>query len=271
MANFALMNTTSEFMADGRTFHGVIPLIMGTRLEMLVIDTEEAVMGPVWNWLCLEAEHLNSILNRYDPESELTRLNCSDAPMKASGTLASLIRLAIRCSERTLGLFDISKGHFRDISVTEDDVAFTGGYPLDFGGIAKGYLLSRLKEKLVLRGVKCAFVDFGSSSILTMGHHPYGDCWKVGVQNPFGYGALAEVELNGQSMSTSGNTPSHGLHIIDPRTGLPNNDRKAVTVIADDPLDAEVVSTALMLADDGMKAGILAHFPGLTEKTFTIR
>jgi len=264
------MNNTAEFLNDENTFHGIIPMTMGTRLEMLVIGTDKETIMPLWNWLCMEAMHMESILNRFNAGSELTGLNCATGPVKVSSTLAEMIRLSLRFSERTMGLFDISKGYYKEIEISPDDMAFTHGHPLDFGGIAKGCLLSRLRERFITSGVECAFVDFGSSSILTMGHHPYGDCWKVGVQNPFGYGSLAEIELKGESMSTSGNTPKHGLHIIDPRTGRPNNEKKAVTVISEDPLEAEVVSTALMLADEEQKAEILTHFPKMKEQTFII-
>lgn len=265
------MNNTSEYLSDTKTFHGIIPLVMGTRLEMLIFDTDKDTAVPLWDWLCVEAEHLGSILNRYDAQSEVTRLNCAIAPMRISSTLADVIRTSLRYSERTLSLFDISKGHYREIEISPENVAFTHGHPLDFGGIAKGYLLNKLHEKCVASGIKCAFVDFGSSSILAIGHHPYGDCWKVGVQNPFGHETIMDVELKDQSMSTSGNTTKHSLHIIDPRTGKPNNEKKAITVISENALDAEVVSTTLMLADDQQKAYILKHFPDLTEKTFIIK
>ncbi|MBQ0150866.1 MAG: FAD:protein FMN transferase [Bacteroidales bacterium] len=265
------MENTFEFLNDGTTFHGVIPHIMGTRIEMLVTDTCADNVSPLWDWLCIEAEHLGTILNRFDPGSETTALNCAQEPIHVSNTLAEMIRISLQYSIRTLGLFDISKGHYKEIEVSLDNKVSTHGHPLDFGGIAKGYLLSRLGEKCKSRSVRNAFINFGSSSILCIGHHPYGNCWKVGVQDPFGHGILMDIELRDQSMSTSGNTSKHGLHIIDPATGRPNNERKAITVIADDPLDAEVVSTALMLADEEQKTRILANFPDITEKTFHIR
>ena len=133
---------------------------------------------------------------------------------------------------RTGGLFDISKGDRE----------------LDFGGFAKGYLLKELKSVLPQGGIKSAFVDFGGSSILAAGRHPYGDCWKVGVRDPFSGGVVREIELKDQSMSTSGNSPGYSGHIINPATGMQVEGRKMVTVISEDPLEAEVLSTAAMVA-----------------------
>ena len=112
--------------------------------------------------------------------------------------------------------------------------------------------------------VTCAFVDFGSSSILGIGRHPYGDSWKVGVVDPYTRMQVREISLNDSSMSTSGNAPSYSGHIRDPRTGEVCQGRKLVTVLSDNPLDAEVLSTVLMIATDEEREIIMTNFPGST-------
>ena len=114
------------------------------------------------------------------------------------------------------------------------------------------------------KDVSCAFVDFGSSSILGIGKHPYGDSWKVGVVDPYTKMQVREISLNDCSMSTSGNAPSYSGHIRDPRTGAACQGRKLVTVISDNPLDAEVLSTVLMIAGDEEREQILGNFPEST-------
>jgi thiamine biosynthesis lipoprotein len=114
------------------------------------------------------------------------------------------------------------------------------------------------------KGVSCAFVDFGSSSILGIGKHPYGDSWKVGVVDPYTRLQVREISLNDCSMSTSGNAPSYSGHIRNPRTGEPCGGRKLVTVLSDNPLDAEVLSTVLMIAGDKEREIIMANFPEST-------
>ena len=103
-------------------------------------------------------------------------------------------------------------------------------------------------QKNYLFSVKNAFVDFGGSSIIGMGHHPYGDCWKVGFDSPETGVRLRDFRLYDSSLSTSGNTPSYSGHIVNPLTGVANRRKMAATVVAGDSLDAEVLSTVWMIA-----------------------
>lgn len=262
-----MVRSEKEYLEASSTFHGAIPHVMGTRLEMLVSGSREEEILPLWDWLCVEAGHLDSVLDRFNPRSETSRLNTCDGWMTVGDTLSSFIDAALRFHDLTGGLFDVAGGGLLEIGRDGRRVRL-GGHRLDFGGMAKGFLLRSFADRLAGSSVKSAFVDFGSSSILAVGTHPFGDCWKIGVRDPFGGGILEEVELRDKAMSTSGNTPSYGSHIIDPRTGNPVSGRRQVVVIADDALDAEVLSTALMIADEDLRGSILSRFHGAEARVF---
>lgn len=244
------MSKNFEYIADGQIFHGYLPRVMGTRLEVLTIGESEEKMVGLWKNLSSKALSLDAMLNRFDPASEVSILNHSDNPLELemSEDLSEMVRLADEYYDRTNGLFDIVDGEGK----------------LDFGGFAKGYFLKKCEEMLRSKGITCAFVDFGSSSILGIGKHPYGDSWKVGVVDPYTRMQVREIPLNDSSMSTSGNAPSYSGHIRDPRTGAPCQGRKLVTIISDNPLDAEVLSTVLMIAGDEEREQILNNFPSST-------
>lgn len=266
-----MRNIETEYISASSTFHGAVPRLMGTRLEMVVAGCAENEARMVWDWLCIEGFHLDAILDRFNPESELSRLNASSAdsdPVPASRSLMEIVRSAKRYHDLTDGFFDITKGSPGRLTVCTDDRIGPGGSSMDFGGFAKGYLLRMLQDRMKATGICSAFVDFGGSSIMTVGHHPFGDCWKVGVRNPFGPGILSEVELMDSSMSTSGNTPLYGSHIINPFTGEPVDERKVVNVVCPDPLDAEVLSTALMIVPEDRAAEIAGRFPGASFRIF---
>lgn len=247
-----MLNNNSEYIAATAAFHGSIPIIMGTRFDFLMIGKDEVASRNIWNWLCQELEHKDALLNRFAPESEVSRVNKAKVMQNStiSHELADLIRIAIDYWHRTGGLFDITKGGMEEVSLDEDDRISLRGHELDFGGFAKGLILKEIKEKLLDNGVNSAFIDFGGSSIMGMGHHPFGDCWKVGVKDPFGGAILGEVELKNQSMSTSGNTPIYTGHIVNPHTGSAVVGQRVVTVVSDNPLDAEVLSTVAIIASN---------------------
>ena len=72
-----MITNETEYSPEGKSFHGSIPLVMGTRLEMLVVGHPRDEVVQVWDWLCVEASRLSAALNRFDPESELSKANAS--------------------------------------------------------------------------------------------------------------------------------------------------------------------------------------------------
>lgn len=258
-----MLRNDSEYDAQGLVFHGSIPHVMGTRMELVAVGSDKETMDALWSWSCVEAETLDTVLNRFDPESEVSRLNLSaSGPAHRAGALLSrMVSMALSYHDRTFGLFDIAKGGLDEVEIDADGFLHLHGHQLDFGGFAKGCLLRDLRERLVLAGVRSAFLDFGGSSIATIGSHPFGDCWRVGVRDPFTGAVVTEVELVGRSMSTSGNSPGHSSHIVNPFTGESVGGRRMVTVLSDDPLDAEVLSTALMVAGPEETELLRGNFP----------
>lgn len=252
-----MLTNRMEYVGDAKAFYGSIPLIMGTKLDLIIVGETENEAANHWAWLCQEAGRLDMVLNRFSAESELSRVNdaCILRNASVSDELGDMIRASMRYWELTDGLFDISKGGMREISLDDENHLSLRGNSLDFSGFAKGYLLRALKDRLLGSGVRTAFVNFGNSSIMTIGHHPYGDCWKVGVKDPFGGTILGEVELDGKSMSTSGNIP------VRSGNGTSSYDRVVVTVVSDNPLDAEILSMAAVAASDGQLDAMKTNFP----------
>ena len=118
------MSKNFEYIADGQIFHGYLPRVMGTRLEVLTIGESEEKMAGLWENLSSKALSLDAMLNRFDPASEVSILNHSDNPLELemSEDLSEMVRLADEYYDRTNGLFDIVDGEGK----------------LDFGGFAKG-------------------------------------------------------------------------------------------------------------------------------------
>lgn len=168
-----------------------------------------------------------------------------------SEEMSSIIATCEKFRRSTCGLFDVGRGTINwDSALGCGDRISLGGGSLDFGGFGKGFLLGRIKTMIRDAGIASAYIDFGGSSIMAIGHHPYGDCWKVGVTDPYTGACIRQLELVDMAMSTSGNQPGYEGHIVDPRDGSPVRGRKIVTVLAGDPLAAEVVSTASMIANE---------------------
>ncbi|MBR1706239.1 MAG: FAD:protein FMN transferase [Bacteroidales bacterium] len=264
------MRDETEFINDGAVFHGSVHLVMGTRLDLITCGAPLPEVRPVWAALLRSADRIGRLLDRFSPDSELSRLNTGAMQgVGVSREMAEVLRLAEAYWEQTGGLFDVSGGFMSRIEVTERDTVSLYGHPLDFGGFAKGYFLREAAGLLREAGIKDAYLDFGGSSIWAAGCHPFGDCWKVSLPDPYTGIILDEMALRDQAMSTSGNTPRYSGHIRNPLSGAAVTERKLTVVTAPDPLDAEILSTAYMVADEGQRALLRLRFPKAQEKIYT--
>lgn len=158
-----------------------------------------------------------------------------------------------------------------------DKIHFSGGIfwkdhdatALDLGGIAKGYCVDLIAEKLETAGYPNIYVEWGGE-ITAKGKHPEDRPWTVfisrlGDANP--KNAIAIVELNDEAIATSGDYLQNWTvkvnsklikytHIIDPKTGYPlisNSQSLASTsVVAPSCTLADGLATALMIPSPDM-------------------
>ncbi|MDR1518040.1 MAG: FAD:protein FMN transferase [Dysgonamonadaceae bacterium] len=255
-----------NYIESSATFHGAMQNIMGTRFDIVMLGKNREQSERIFTALRLELQRLNFLLNRFDVESEISRLNrrASSGFVPLSPEIWTIMCDCKQYHERTKGLFDVTKDDFSKLLFRESDhsVSFaSAGIAVDLGGYAKGYALLRLQKILADNNVGQCFVDFGNSSILGIGRHPFGDSWKVSMENPYRLEkAVFEVDLFDRALSVSGNKPGYSGHIINPLTKKAEDERKAVCVVCQNPLDAEVLTTTLMIAGKKEKNDILKHF-----------
>ncbi len=146
----------------------------------------------------------------------------------------------------------------------------TDGMVLDLGGFGKGYALEALARHCRDQRVARAFFSFGESSVTVIGSHPHGPAWPVGIANMFHpETAVHTFQLRDASLSTSGTAPFNETggaqnfgQIINPRDGRPIEGYRTMSVAAPSAIDAEVLSTALLVTPEAERAEILAGYPG---------
>ena len=267
--SFVLRQGYSQYDPDGRLFVGAVPQLMGTKLSGIIAGASEGAARFAWMEALSLAGELEALLNRFDPTSEVSLLNaaCGSGPRPVSPRLEELLAACEDYRSRTSGLFDITRDAASCLTV-QDGTADLHGATLDFGGIGKGWFLRECRRILADRGIRDAFLCFGNSSILAMGSHPHGDCWKVSVIDPFTGDAVTERSLKDASLSVSGNRPGYEGHIIDPRTGAGLPGRRITVAMCPDPADAEALSTCAMLATGEELAAITPRFEGADVKQY---
>lgn len=250
---------------------------MHTRVELLAVGLgEEEGRG-----LMVEAERevrrLERLFNRFDSRSPLAVVNMTaiGQSVKVEDELFMALELCEVFRRATAGYFDVTAAD-DGVETGRDG---SGGYALDgkehsvrilregaridLGGFAKGYAAESVRRIFEQAEVRQAVINFGNSSIVAMGHHPYGEWWPIGIEHRKVKSAVArELRLKDGAMSVSGRADSGDYHIIDPMTGNRAVGEELIVVEGRSALVAEMLSTALYAAPRNRRAAIMAQYEG---------
>jgi FAD:protein FMN transferase len=145
---------------------------------------------------------------------------------------------------------------------------------VDLNGIAPGFAIDALAERLTAMGVENFMIDIGGE-VLARGRNGEGQPWRVAVEKPLDAqpAPYAIVQLDGMSISTSGEYRQYYMrdgrrysHTIDPRTGRPvEHELAAVVVIGATSMQVDAWTTALNVLgpEEGYALALERHMPAL--------
>jgi len=214
-------------------------------------------------------------------------------PVPVDREFFDLVARSVRLSSLTQGAFDITYGsidkrlwnfdktmtslpdpetarsmvrliNYRNIILDEASCTIflkEPGMRIGFGGIGKGYAAEMARRVLIRQGIESGIVN-AAGDLVTWGVQPDGKPWTIGIAHPdikdlpFSYLAVSDM-----AVATSGNYEKFVWidgkkysHTIDPRTGLPVQGIKSVTIICPNAEIADAMATPVMIM--GIKAGL---------------
>ena len=250
---------------------------MHTRVELLAVGLGEEQGRGLMAEAEREVKRLERLFNRFDSRSPLAVVNMTaiGQSVKVEDELFMALELCEVFRRATAGYFDVTAADDGVDAVSDG----SGGYALDgkehsvrilregaridLGGFAKGYAAESVRRVFEQADVRQAVINFGNSSIVAMGHHPYGEWWPIGIEHRKVKSAVArEVKLKDGAMSVSGRADSGDYHIIDPMTGNRAVGEELIVVEGRSALVAEMLSTALYAAPRNRRAAIMAQYEG---------
>ena len=258
---------------------------MTTAIEMEFWTEDPAVASEAGDAVLALFDRIDRQMSRYREDSELSRVNreAANGPVEVSDSLFTVLQQALRISELSHGAFDISFGSigylydFRARQQPSDEELAEGlakvnyrsvvldpsansvrfldeGVRLDLGGIAKGYAVDRGIDILKSFGIRHARLSAGGD--LRLLGDKRGKPWIVGIRDPRSESRNAMVlPLTNVAVSTSGdyerfffddnNERVH--HILSPATGKPAKGVQSVTILGDDSITTDGLSTAVFV------------------------
>lgn len=227
---------------DGSTAVYVWFEAMHTRVDILLISRNhtESELLDVADAMKLLISQLEKIGNRFDPASEISRLNGLAPGEKTiiSNTLYNMLSLCLDFHARTKGLFDITATSpaykpnlISSIHLGPENTFWRDNecVQLDLSGFIKGYALDCLRPYLESRGITDALISLGNSSILALGNVP----------GPVKNGCL----------TTSGNSDASRRHILNPLTGQYITGQRTAQVYTSSGAEGEVEATVKFILD----------------------
>jgi thiamine biosynthesis lipoprotein len=130
---------------------------------------------------------------------------------------------------------------------------------LDVGAIAKGYVTEKLYDFLKEKNISGYVINLGGN-IKTLGTHPNGELFSVGIENPDTKDEknpfIETLNVKDMSVVTSGNYQRYYTvygknyhHIINPKTLMPSENFSMVSVVCENSGYADALSTALFSMD----------------------
>jgi thiamine biosynthesis lipoprotein len=267
---------------------------MGQPVHLMLFADSEARGFDAAQAALAELRRVESKLSLFDSASDLCELNrrAGGDGMRVDRDLRTVLERALDLERRTGGCFNIAVEPLmrvwgfhrprraepspREVRAARDAVRgarlavdgararlFGSHAALDLGGIGVGYGLDQAAIVLRAHGVRRALLDV-SGDCIALGAPPGKDAWKVELAHPTPSSApRRSVLLRDRALATSANTESvvrYGAdifgHVMNPETGLPADDRTQVTVVAHSGVDADALSTAMLVggrAFDGVE------------------
>lgn len=229
-----------------------------------------------------EAQAIEQRFSRFEPTSELTRLNARIGQVvEVSGRFQQVLHLAEKAHRITAGAFDPRVIRHLDrlgypgaplpqevlqetpARSAKDPLLIWRGErqvelpaPIDLGGIVKGYAadcLADLIESRIPEPLLAGFIVNAGGDVVLRGSQESGEPWSIGVENPFEpERILAAVSLHGEKRSVCTSSVWRKSwevegrkvhHLIDPRSGEPVTSLiHSVTAMAPSAAFAEVLT-----------------------------
>jgi len=260
----ALQQRREDAVQASATFQHDEGLIFGT-VYRLTYAADSSLQAQVEQAL----QQVDREFSMFNEQSTVAAINRGEQP-QLSAMYQEVYQLAQQVSADTDGAFDITVaplvnawgfGFKTEQMPTPEQVdsLLQIRSQLDYSAIAKGYGCDVAARVLSQHGVSDYMVEIGGE-VVTCGHNPKGEPWRVGVSKPTeNEDEAAELQavltVSNAAMATSGNYRRFYYkggrkyaHTIDPRTGYPvQHELLSATVIAPTCAVADAYATAFMV------------------------
>lgn len=147
----------------------------------------------------------------------------------------------------------LSNVNYQNLVLSDNRLTISKGQEIDFGGLSKGYAVEAVRIYLKTRGLKNFLIDASGNLGIEWNR---SDSIEVTIRHPRTDARFwGRFKINRScGIATSGDYHFYFMkdrvryhHILDPKTGMPARPMVSATVIADDAMIADGLSTAVFV------------------------
>ncbi len=289
----------SESVAFNRKLYKVTRarLSMGTFAAITVMHPSRTEADEVIGKAFEEMDRVSRLLNRYQSASPIGTLNRDGYLADIAPEVSEVIARSLHFHRASSGAFDITVKPLVDLYkenfaahqsppsearvskvlelVDASALRFDGhsirfakeGMGITLDGIAKGYIIDCGAKVIERHGIKHALINAGGD-IRAVGGKDSTTPWKVAIQNPAKDGPYVDtITMVNGAIATSGNYEIYFdreklyHHIVNPKTGRSPLQSASVTVLADNVMDADALSTAVFVLEPAAGKRFIEKMP----------
>ena len=216
-------------------------------------------------------------LNFYDPESAVSRLNAA-AESTIDADIFRLLQISEQVYQESQQLYDVTIGNlallwemekeivptadeiaaalsstgFQQLSFAEESLQKPPELKLNFGSIAKGFIIDKAVEYLLENSAESVVINAGGD-IRLAGQRKKS---TIGIQHPRGKNGeiLAKLQVQNKAVVSSGDYERYFIedgiryhHLLSPLSGYPARENISVTVIGEEAVWADAYATAFFV------------------------
>ncbi len=256
------MRSTATAKFTETTQHQRACEAMGTRFDVILRGDDEQHLEAVAVAVCEEFQRLDAVLSRFNPSSEIARLNreAHQKPVRVDREVFALLAHCEQARAATEGYFDVTQCAALLLEAESCTVRLTRPEAMiDLGAIGKGYALDCGREIAARFGIQSALLQGGTSSVLAMGD----DEWPVAIRHPLQSDAapIDRIMLNNRAFSCSAmrHPEQTQSDLVNPLSGERLHGDDACIVLAATATQAEIYSTAWLAMGREKAKQCLAH------------
>ncbi len=290
---FVFLFTSTQVFCQLHQADSVL-LLMGSRYEITAVHEDKSIAEQSIKAAIQEIERIEQLISSWNPSSQTSEINRNAGlkTVKVDKELYQLIERSLKVSKLTNGYFNIAFGPLSelwkeysyenqlppadkikaalqliDVSLIQIDQENQSiflkekGMKIGFGAIGKGYSANQAKKIMQELGIQNGMVNAGGD-LTVWGKAKNDKAWKIGIADPdkkSGY--IAWLELSNTSIVTSGNYEKYVTingkkytHIINPKSGMPVEGVKSVTILSPDAELSDALATSVFVM--GVEKGL---------------